>query len=393
MKNRLIKRLSRLLCLIFVLVASSCGGLTEESLLASTAPPQNVPTSEPLIIHQMADDIDKYVSRMTSGGYFSGAVLVVYRGTRVIAKGYGWADKERGVKNDLTTKFRISSLSKSFTAMAILLLEGQGRLETEDYVCSYLLSCPEIWRKLTIHQLLTHTSGIPDYVRTPGFLENELQQHRSTEELLALVAGKPLLIDPGSRFVYSNSNYLVLGVIIGRLANPKLPVEMAYGQYLEEHVLGPLHMESTGIEQCEAGSTALAKGYITDSRPSISCDPSNFFAMGDLYATVPDLYLWGLALDNDTLLSASIRERIFIPYVSTTQYHTSYGYGWYITQIGESERVWHDGATPGYRSFFQWGIDEDTVVVILSNFEVAPVIVMGQEISAVLIRRSKDASR
>lgn len=382
MKKRTIKRLPCLLCLLFVLAVSSCDGFLRVSA------PQS------LIVQQMAGDIDKYISRLVSDGYFSGVVLVVYRGAFVLEKGYGWADKELRVKNDLTTKFRISSLSKSFTAMAILLLEEQGQLDTKDYVCSYLRSCPDSWRDLTIHHLLTHTSGIPDYMRISGFVESELQKHRSSGELLALVADKPLLIEPGSCFLYSNSNYLVLGMIVGRLANPELSVEIAYEKYLEEYILGPLHMESTGIEQCEAaGNTILATGYVMDKRPSVSCDPSNFFAMGDLYTTAPDLYRWGAVLDDDTVLPASVYKRMLVTYVDTAQYHTYYGYGWYITEIGEIQRVWHDGATPGYRSFFQREIGEDTLVIILSNFEVAPVKAMGQEISAILIRRSKDASR
>lgn len=392
MQERRVRRLFMSLGLLFLLTVCACGGLAEGSagsplaaggrwrVSASTTP-----------VRRMAGDIDRYVTRLTADGSFSGVVLVVYRGTLVLGKGYGWADQEQGAANGLATRFRIASLTKSFTAMAVLLLEAEGRLHTADPVCAYLSPCPGQWRGVTLHHLLTHTSGIPDYVRTPGFFDGGLRQHTSGQRLLALVADAPLLAEPGSRFAYSSSNYLVLGLVIARVVDPTLPVEVAYERYLEERIFAPLRMESTGTGPCEAGSAGLATGYIAGGQRAMVCDPSNFFAMGDLYATAPDLYRWGEALANDRLLAAPAQDRMFAPYVATPQYRTSYGYGWYLTQLEGSEYFWHEGAAPGYRAYFRRERGEDTLIIILSNYEVAPVLAMGQEIGAVLIRRGKDA--
>lgn len=341
-------------------------------------------------IARMASDIDAYVARLSADGAFSGVVLVVLDGAPVIEQGYGWASIEQRVPNGPGTRFRIASLSKSFTAMAIMQLQSQGRLHVGEPICAHLDPCPEAWRPVTIHHLLTHTSGIPDYVAAPGFWEHEAQSRVSAAELIALIADQPLAAAPGARFAYSNSSYLLLGAIVGRVVDPALPAELAYHQFLRRSIFEPLGMRDTGSEACAASPPPLASGYAAAGSPALSCDPSSFFAMGDLYSTAQDLRRWGAALGQDTLLPAELREQMFAPHAATSAYRTWYGYGWYVSEIGGARRAWHAGATPGYRSYFARAVDGETLVIVLSNYEVAPVEAMGREIAAILIRRAAD---
>lgn len=336
----------------------------------------------------MAAEIDAYVARLTTDGAFSGVVLVAYDGELVLERGYGWADHERHIPNSPATRFRISSLTKAFTAAAILILQQQGRLRVDDPICAYLEGCPPAWGPVTIHQLLTHTSGIPDYTRDQHFWEVIATRQIAADELTAHIAAQPLLAEPGARFAYSSSGYVLLGLIVAQIVNPDLPAELAYAGFLETAVLAPLHMEETGSDTCEAEAAALAVGYVSPGVPALPCDPTAFFAMGNLSSTTRDLARWALAQDTTALLAAPARAASVTPYVTTGGYGTAYGYGWYITTIGEMRGIWHDGATPGYRSYLLRRLDERSLVIILSNAEVSPVVAMGREINAIMIRRA-----
>lgn len=337
---------------------------------------------------RMAAEIDAYVTRLAADGSFSGVVLAAYDGELVLERGYGWADHERHIPNSPATRFRISSLTKAFTAAAILILQQQGRLRVDDPICAYLEGCPPAWGSVTIHQLLTHTSGIPDYTLDQHFWEVIATRQIAADELTARIAAQPQLADPGARFAYSSSGYVLLGMIIARVTSPDLPAELAYAGFLKTAIFAPLHMEETGSDTCETEATALAVGYASPGIRALPCDPTAFFAMGNLSSTARDLARWALTQDSAALLAAPARTAIVKPYVATGGYGTAYGYGWYITTIGEMRGIWHDGATPGYRSYLLRRLDERSLVIILSNTEVSPVVAMGREINAIMIRRA-----
>jgi CubicO group peptidase (beta-lactamase class C family) len=373
MKRRMRRLWCSLVCVLGLVASGACGAGRDHS------------------IGLMAADIDAYVTALTSEGLFSGVVLTVFEGELVIEQGYGWADLEGGVRNQPRTKFRISSLTKAFTALAIMRLQEQGRLRVEDRICSYLEPCPDRWGQVTIHHLLSHTSGIPDYVAESGFWQTTARHRATVEEIIGLVADLPLTGAPGAQFGYSSTGYVLLGHIIARLADPSAPAPVAYLGYLEQQIFGPLRMGETGSEECEPNVVGVAVGYASLERRAEPCDASAFFAMGDLYSTAPDLRRWAQALDDETLLPSPARATLFAAHTATGQYQTSYGYGWYITEIGGVRRIWHDGVSPGFRSFLQRELGAETVIIILSNDEAAPVVAMGREIAAVLIRRAKDA--
>jgi CubicO group peptidase (beta-lactamase class C family) len=387
-------RLGILWALLGLLVATASGGcgprlrypqtpMAGGPALPSVAPP----------IAVMAAEIDRYVGRLTADDQFSGVVLAIYEGQPVLAQGYGWADRERGYPNLATTRFQIGSLTKPVTALAILMLQAQGRLSVDDSICAYLEPCPLAWRPVSIHQLLTHTSGIPDYVATTEFWERLAQRQVATAELIDLIAAQPLRAPPGAQFVYSSSGYVLLGYIIGHVAHPELPVELGEQIFLEEAIFAPLKMHATGSEGCQNGGAGSAVGYGPDWHEARFCHPSSLFAMGDLSSTVGDLVLLAQAFGAEGLITADLRAALLTSYAYTFEHHSYYGYGWYISELGDRRVIWHAGATPGYRALLRRELDAETIVIILSNYEDAPVSSMGEEIAAIMIRRAKDALR
>lgn len=397
MNHRLLVRVCGLVGALAALTMGACQVPTTSLEPFPQASPSGIeerittrPARADASIAQMANDIDFYVSNLTNGNLFAGVILVIYDGDIVIEKGYGLADIEHQLPNLPTTHFRISSLTKAFTAMAILQLQEHGRVHVEDYLCHYLTPCPEAWHPITLHQLLTHTSGIPDYVATPGYWNTIATRTVTPEALIALVADEPLLAAPGTQFAYSNSGYVLLGYVIAQVTDPTVPAEQAYRTYLQQHIFAPLGMRDTGSEACHSPVAPVAVGYLATRARAPACDSSTLFAMGELYSTVEDLYRWGQALGNDTLISSGSRAAMVHAHVDTIQNNIrqGYGYGWYVKEIAGVRRIWHSGATPGYRSYFQREIDRETMVILLSNDDGAPILTMGQEIAAVLIRRS-----
>ena len=386
--------LSWLLVVITLLVQSSCtpirGSVGEDRPVAAV---NSTPTMAEPELSGLAAGIDRYVTQLELQEQFSGVLLVIFDGQTILERGYGWADRERGYPNLPTTRFQIGSLSKAFTALAILSLQAEGRLRVEDSICSYLDPCPVAWQEVSLHQLLTHTAGIMDYVTLPQFWVTMSQRAVRVTELIQLIAAQPLLAPPGSQFHYSSSGYVLLGYVIGRVAYPDLPVELAERTFLTQTIFRPLGLEATSSGLCSDGATTDAIGYRADWVQANFCHPASLFAMGDMTSTASDLARWGRAFGNDRLISPELRATLTQSYVPTSDLRTSYGYGWYISQFADQQVIWHAGAAPGYRSFIQIDIDQERMVVLLSNYEAVPIIAVGEEIAAMMRRWANDRER
>ncbi len=341
----------------------------------------------------LATEIDHYVTQLEAQQQFSGVLLAVFDGQTILERGYGWADRERGYPNLPTTRFQIGSLSKAFTALAILSLQAEGRLRVEDSICRYLDPCPAPWQAVTLHQLLTHTSGIVDYVTLPQFWVTMSQRAVSVQELIQLIATQPLLAPPGEQFHYSSSGYVLLGYIIGRVAYPDLPVELAERTFLTQTILRPLGMAATSSGICSDGAATDAIGYRVAWVQANFCHPASLFAMGDMTSTASDLARWGRALGDDRLITPELRATLTQRSVPTSDPRTSYGYGWYVSQLADQQVIWHAGATPGYRSFIQVDFAHERMVVLLANYEAVPIVALGEEIAAMMRRWANDHER
>ena len=173
---------------------------------------------------------------------FSGAVLLARDGQPIVSRGYGMANIEHGVPNTPQTVFRLGSVTKQFTAMAVVMLQERGKLSVNDPICKYLADCPPAWQPITIKNLLTHTAGIPNYTEFPDFVKTAAVD-TTPAELTSRFRDKPLQFALGEKYAYSNSGYYLLGTIIERASGK------AYADFLQENIFAPLGMKAYGIRQ------------------------------------------------------------------------------------------------------------------------------------------------
>lgn len=310
-------------------------------------------------------EIDAWLSQMSQDGDFTGSVLVAQNGEVLLSKGYGLADRQQGTPNLPQTRFRLGSVTKQFTAMAILILQQQGKLDVQDRICQYIDACPQEWQAITIHHLLTHTSGIHNFTNMLSY-RWLMAKPTTPEQTMDVFNDLPLDFQPGERYKYSNSGYVVLGSIIERASG------QTYEEFLQQEIFTPLKMNNTGYEHPDSG---VAVGYSRTSaeKPAQFIDMSVPFAAGALYSTVEDMLLWDQALYTEQLLPRSMLELMFTKHTSMGEENASYGYGWMIMEDGERTIVQHGGGINGFRSLIVRYPEEKVLVVILSNQENTPV--------------------
>ncbi len=323
---------------------------------------------------QTATKIDEYMQALIKLDRFSGAILVAKDGKVIRSAAYGLANAEWNIPNQPDTKFRIGSITKQFTAMAIMMLQERGKLCVSDPMCEYVPDCPTRWQPITIHELLTHTSGIPDYVEFPDF--PEIQALPATpEELIARFRDKPLRFTPGEKFEYCNSGYVLLGFIIERLSG------QPYQDFLQQNIFNVLKMKDTGYDTHAAIVMHRAAGYEKDAGKLENAkyiDPSNAYAAGALYSTVKDLMIWDQALYTNKLVSAKTLQEIFTPYKELV------GYGWAIGTMFNRRIQHHNGGIDGFVSNFVRFPDDKVLIVVLSNRDGVPVDSISKDLAAIV---------
>lgn len=333
--------------------------------------------------------IDEYMNAVAEVQHFMGAVLVARGDDIIIAKGYGMADVEAQIPNTAHTRFRIGSVTKQFTAMAILMLEAKGKLDLQDSVCDYLSECPSHWQNVTIYNLLTHTSGIPSFTTFPKYLTVRTQQ-MSPQELVALFRDKPLTFKPGTEFQYSNSGYVLLGYIIERVSGK------SYAQFLEKHIFEPLGMTHSGYAADHPDAKHHAEGYRYASgeyKPVPFVDMSVPYSAGALYSTVHDLYTWDRALAAGKLLPAPLREKMLSPQVPVkgkvskivgTGGPDHYGFGWFVTEAFGRTVYSHEGAIAGFTAINSWFPGENIYIIVLDNMSSPDIFKIARDLAAIV---------
>lgn len=314
----------------------------------------------------LAGKIDTLLTQLADGpGKFSGAVLVARNGQPIFNKAYGMASYELSVSNFPEGKFRIASLTKGFVALAILQLQQQKQLSVKDSICKYLDRCPDAWQPITIHDLLSHQSGIPDYQDL--LTSDDRRALTLPARLIDLVREKSVHFAPGELFEYSNTNYVILGAIVTKLA--KEP----FAQYLREHVLDPLGMADSGMDDGAAVLKNRVSGYETRSLPAAYVDMSSLSTAGGMYSTTEDLLRWDQALYNDKLLAKELLAQMFTPQsppvsgMEATNGH--YGYGWFIEDAHGRRRIGNGGVMTGFRAVIDRFPEDKVTVIILANRE------------------------
>ena len=331
----------------------------------------------PLSALDRSSKFDEYMNSQMKMNRFSGSVLIAQHGKVLTTKGYGMADLELNVFNTPDTKFRIASITQQFTAMAILELEEDGRLSTEDSVCKYILKCPDDWHEIKIVDLLTHTSGIPNFTDFPDYEKTSILP-TTVPELLARFENKPLEFKPGERWKYSTSGYEVLGAVIENVSHE------TYANYLAEHIFEPLGMCDTGYDITMRIIPRRASGYRWDGGTGILLnaaylDMSIPYSAGALYSTVEDLYRWDRALYNEKLVSKESLNRMFTPY------RDGYGFGWKIVKEFQRKAVVYGGSINGFSASIRRYPDDDGCVIVLSNLQNLDAEKVSHGLGAILL--------
>ncbi|HXO29203.1 MAG TPA: serine hydrolase domain-containing protein, partial [Thermoanaerobaculia bacterium] len=308
-------------------------------------------------------ELDRYMARLAAYGY-SGSVLVARGGRVLLHQGYGLADRARRRPYTAETLFDVASISKQFTAAAILALEMAGKLAVEDPLGKFFPNAPADKAAITLHQLLTHTSGLRD---TFG----EEYEPVTREELLRRVFASRLLGPPGRRYRYSNGGYSVLAAVV------EVASGRTYDDYLRRRLFGPAGMRHTGFRLPAPALALLAHGYTADGdwgtpldHPWAADGPYwDLRGNGGILTSTGDLYRWHLALAGDAVLARPQREKYIRPYVSEGRWaHTDYGYGWSVgkSPTGKLE-VSHIGGNGAFESDFRRYLGDDAVIVLSGN--------------------------
>jgi D-alanyl-D-alanine carboxypeptidase len=341
-------------------IAAACG----HPAATTTTPPPTLDPPKPAVApidaahleQQLTPYIESLGAKLGERRKLSGYVLVAQHDRPVYARAFGFADRDQHRVADADTSFRIGSVTKQFTAAAILVLQQDGALSVDDPIGKYLPGYPAVGKDITLHQLLTHTSGIPSYTDLPGFVETRAQP-RTPDQLLALFDDKPLEFAPGSRFSYSNSNYIVLGAIIERVG------KMPYADFVAKRLFAPAGMTRTVVGDAP-GLDNRALGYEPDDTglvPAAAIDMSVPFAAGAVRSTANDLVRWSRALEGDAILTAASKARMY------KVEKDDYAYGWVVKDSDGHRVIGHDGGIDGFETMYLRVPDSDLVIVVWSN--------------------------
>jgi CubicO group peptidase (beta-lactamase class C family) len=320
----------------------------------------------------VAARMDQAVKPFVATKRFMGSVLVARDGKVLFSKGYGFANLEWDTPNTPDTKYRLGSLTKQFTAACVLLLEERGKLKTDDLVKKYVPDAPAAWDKITIYNLLTHTSGIPNTNALP-----DRTLPLTPQQNVARFRDNPLDFPTGDRFAYSNSNYIVLGYLVERIGG------LNYAAFLQENVLTPLGMKDTGYDSPEPILRHRALGYSPGPGGMVNAlyvDMTRPFAAGALYSTTEDLLRWEQGLFGGKLLSADSLRKM------TTPFKNDYACGLMVRTVDGHKNISHAGSIYGFNSFLSYYPGEKLAVVALSNLNSPAGQAISQELASIALK-------
>ena len=339
-------------------------------------------TKDSLIIEK----VNNYLEEFLALENFSGSILVAKDSTILIDKSIGMANYEHLVPNSYKTKYRIASLSKAFAAVLILQQVEKGKIKLEGKIRDYLPFYPQkTGDVITIHELLTHSSGIPHYEGVKDFYQKYGQTQFYSKEYLKVFWNLPLLYEPGTSHSYSSFGYFVLGCILQEVTGK------SYTTLIKENILEPLGMQNTGVDDHISIVQDRASGYTYSNFTLMNSrfyDMSKSMATGDLYSNTRDLNKWSLGLNTNTILSEKYRKLLFNPYIS------GYGYGWsikkYVSKETEKKKddinyAVHSGSTRGFESYMNKFLNYDYTIIILSNQSGVKVSKINEEITKIII--------
>lgn len=311
---------------------------------------------------QTIADVDATVQKLVDSKTIPGAAVAIVRdGKVVLTKAYGAADIEAKVSADENTKYEIGSVTKQFTAEGIMMLVEDGKVNLEDSVVKYLLDVPEIWKSVTVRQLLNQVSGIKNYTAVNKIV---LEKEYTAKEILDMVRDLPLEFEPGTKWQYSNTNYYLLGLIIEKASGK------SYADFMKERIFKPLGMNSTFVNTSGLKIEKKAAGYSPNKdgwHLQAPANPTQPFAAGAIVSTAADMAKWEIALETGKLLNKNSYEQMWTSGKLADGKLTNYGFGWQVSKIGEVDFFGHNGGIAGFSSQILRFPKENLSVAVLVN--------------------------
>jgi CubicO group peptidase (beta-lactamase class C family) len=324
--------------------------------------------------------VDAYLKPYLDLNGFSGSILIAKGGRVLLRQGYGLANYELNVPCTPQTKFHLGSVSKTFTAAAIMILQERGKLNVQDPLSKFIPDYPN-GDRITLHHLLTNTSGIPNINNFPDY--NSLSKFPHTpSDLIPLFKNKPLDFEPGTRpYTESNSNYNLLAFIIEKLSG------QTYGEFVKQNILDPLGLQNT---RHDGDASALipnkAAGYVPAGLTGVENAPyldwSTKTGNGSIYSTVEDLFRWDRALYTERILKKSSLDQMF-----------KEQYGWFSGKRLNRNVVRMNGRSPGFNSDFQRYLDDDVCIIVLANTYVPTATIIGADLAKIVFGESYEIPR
>ncbi|NND95137.1 MAG: serine hydrolase [Flavobacteriales bacterium] len=330
----------------------------------------------------LKDQIDSYVESYVNTGDFSGCILIEEGGEVIYKSCFGYANASFKVENTTETKFKIGSVSKQFTATAILLLQQDSRLKLSDTLSNFFPNYP-VARNITIEHLLTHTSGLIDVYSVKDF--NKLTcENMSISELSEMVLSNETLFDPGSQYQYSNGGYAVLAALIEKLSG------MKYQDFMVKRIFKPLNMGSSGHAMVNEVLEGLAEGYDPSGYDGVKrtdlLDPELLKGSGSLYSSVTDLLNWVNSIRDRKLLSSASYDMLL------NDYGHSYGLGISVYSSFENEVFGHDGRVNGYIADYLHYVDRNMSIIVLGNIQTGVSDFFRADIASMLFEKEYSSS-
>lgn len=302
--------------------------------------------------------------RAYDGADVPGASVLVLKGGRALYKhAFGMASLEEGINATTATNYRLASLTKQFTAMAVMILAERGKLSYDSKLTDFFPDFPAYGKRITVRNLLTHTSGLADYEDL--IPEGTTEPLKDKQVLELLKSQTDTLFPPGSRFSYSNSGYAILALIVEKASG------VSFAEFLRRNIFEPLGM--TGTLAYERGISTVqrrAYGYTQEAggfRRHDQSLTSSVLGDGGIYSSIEDLYRWDRALYTEKLVSRETMKSAFAPAVATDREGVSYGFGWFVETYRGKRTLWHYGSTVGFRTAIERFPEEHFTVVVLVN--------------------------
>jgi CubicO group peptidase (beta-lactamase class C family) len=327
---------------------------------ASTA----VTTDERAKYNEVADRFNSMFKKLSRRRGFNGNVLVSLQGNIIYEKSFGYSDRRKRRPLNTRSVFELASVSKQFTAVAIMMLYEEDKLDYDDPVAKYFPGFP--YEKVTIRHLLSHRSGLPDYLRYAKWFHRGKRGYLTNKDIMngMIECAPPAEFPPDDRYRYSNTGYTVLALIIEKVSG------MSYDRFMSERIFKPLDMKNTFVfnPSNDIDVANRTKGYSRRGRRVWIGSLNGVVGDKGIYSTIEDMFKWDQGLYTDRIIKQSTLEKAYIPYSYDEVHETDYGFGWRIETLNNGEKiVFHTGWWGGYNSLFLRRLSDHTAIVVLSN--------------------------